>query len=88
MAPTLEQFAAHIVASGLLSAQELAQVQERLEPERRPRSAEELGKLLIHQGLLTPFQASCLWRGRTKGLVLGEYVVLDKLGQGGHGAWC
>jgi tRNA A-37 threonylcarbamoyl transferase component Bud32 len=85
MAPSLEQFTAHVVTSGLLSAEQLAQVQDRLAPERRPRSAEELGKLLVHQGLLTPFQASCLWRGRSKGLVLGEYVVLDKLGQGGMG---
>lgn len=34
------------------------------------------------------FQASCLWRGKTRGLVLGEYVVEDKIGQGGMGVVC
>ena len=85
MAPTIEQFAANVVASGLMSAEELAKCQAPLPPERRPSSAEELAKLLVRQRRLTPFQAKCLWQGDTKGLVFGEYVVLDKIGQGGMG---
>ena len=42
--------------------------------------------LLVRHGLLTDYQASCLDRGTTFGLVLGSYRVLDRLGSGGMGA--
>jgi len=34
---------------------------------------------------LTRFQAINVYQGRGKGLVYGEYIVLDKLGEGGMG---
>ena len=37
------------------------------------------------QGKLTKFQAQAVYQGKTRGLVVGNYVVLDKLGQGGMG---
>ena len=37
------------------------------------------------QGKLTKYQAQAVYQGKTKGLVFGEYVVLDKLGEGGMG---
>jgi len=40
---------------------------------------------MIARKQLTPFQAKALMRGRWKGLVLGNYIVLEKLGQGGMG---
>ena len=45
-----------------------------------------LAKLLIENQKLTPFQAKVLLRGRWQGLVLGNYAILQKLGQGGMGA--
>ena len=36
-------------------------------------------------GKLTKYQAQAVYQGKTKGLVFGEYVVLDKLGEGGMG---
>ncbi len=44
-----------------------------------------MAKQLIKQRKLTPFQARVLLKGRWKGLVLGNYVLLKKLGQGGMG---
>ncbi|MDG1897996.1 MAG: protein kinase [Fuerstiella sp.] len=44
-----------------------------------------MAKKLIKQRKLTPFQARVLLKGRWKGLVLGNYVLLKKLGQGGMG---
>ena len=35
--------------------------------------------------MLTPYQAGAVLQKKTKGLVLGNYVVLDKLGAGGGG---
>ena len=45
-----------------------------------------LAKLLIDNRKLTKFQAKLLLRGRWQGLVLGNYAILEKLGQGGMGA--
>jgi len=39
----------------------------------------------VHYGKLTVYQAGLVWQGKTKGLVFDEYIVLDKLGQGGMG---
>lgn len=51
-----------------------------------PSDSGELAKVLIDRGKLTPFQARSLLRGKWKGFVLGNYVILDKLGQGGMGS--
>ncbi|MBI1916733.1 MAG: serine/threonine protein kinase, partial [Planctomycetes bacterium] len=40
---------------------------------------------LIDEGLLTPYQAKQVAAGKGKELVLGQYRVLDELGQGGFG---
>ncbi len=47
---------------------------------------EVLLALLIQHDLLTEYQASCLDRGPSFGLVLGNYRVLDHLGTGGMGS--
>jgi response regulator RpfG family c-di-GMP phosphodiesterase len=41
--------------------------------------------LLVDHGLLTKYQAGRIGSGRTFGLVLGNYRVLDRLGAGGMG---
>lgn len=45
-----------------------------------------MAKALVGKKKLTPFQARVLLKGRWKGLVLGNYELLDKLGQGGMGS--
>jgi eukaryotic-like serine/threonine-protein kinase len=47
--------------------------------------ARHLAAELIRRGWLTPFQANQLARGRGQSLVLGPYVLLERLGQGGMG---
>jgi eukaryotic-like serine/threonine-protein kinase len=44
-----------------------------------------LAKALVRAGKLTPYQAAALSQGKTRGLVIGNYFVLDKLGAGGMG---
>jgi hypothetical protein len=77
MAVTLERFVQNLIASGLFSAGELTAFQERLPPEKRPKDPQGLARELIHAGKLTKYQAGLVYQGKTKGLVLGEYVVLD-----------
>ncbi len=36
-------------------------------------------------GKLTPYQAAAIYQKKSRGLLIGNYVILDKLGQGGMG---
>ncbi len=40
---------------------------------------------LVQRGWLTPFQANCVLAGQASSLLMGPYVILDRLGQGGMG---
>jgi eukaryotic-like serine/threonine-protein kinase len=44
-----------------------------------------VGPELVYRGWLTPFQALMIHRGRGHELLLGSYVLLDALGEGGMG---
>jgi serine/threonine protein kinase len=44
-----------------------------------------LARLLVQRGWLTPYQANQLFLGRGADLLLGNYVLLEKLGEGGMG---
>jgi serine/threonine protein kinase/formylglycine-generating enzyme required for sulfatase activity len=51
----------------------------------KPATAEELAKELYCESKLTKFQAQAIYQDKTRGLVVGNYVVLDRLGKGGMG---
>jgi formylglycine-generating enzyme required for sulfatase activity/tRNA A-37 threonylcarbamoyl transferase component Bud32 len=68
----------------LLELGQFVEVQTRLAPAcPDPRL---LAKELVKQGRLTPYQVNEIFRGRGKGLLLGSYVLMEKLGEGGMGA--
>ena len=85
MAVILDQFVQSLVDSGLMSADEVQAFIDGLGPENRPDSSEDLARLLFQRKKLTKFQAQAIYQGKTKGLVVGSYVVLDKIGSGGMG---
>ncbi|MFH1919212.1 MAG: serine/threonine-protein kinase [Planctomycetota bacterium] len=85
VAVAIEQFAEYLVRSGLFTAAGLSAFQDSFPPARRPRDAQELARELIGAGKLTKYQAAAALQGKTKGLVLGEYVVLEQIGKGGMG---
>jgi serine/threonine protein kinase len=85
MAITLQQFIERLTASGLMSAAEISAFQEGLPPAERPGDVKALVAALYRAGKITKYQAQAVYDGKTKGLVFGEYVVLDKLGEGGMG---
>lgn len=82
---SLEQFTKHLADSGLLSAADLSSLLSALESDQRPKDAEQFARELIRQKKLTKFQAEQIYSGKGKSLILGNYVILDKLGQGGMG---
>jgi len=81
----LDQFVQWLADSGLMTQGEIDSVLGSLPPSDKPQSGEDLAKLLYRRGKLTKYQAEALYKGKTKGLVMGNYVVLDKIGQGGMG---
>jgi hypothetical protein len=81
----LGTFIERLVYSGLMTAAELRQFQHTISPEDRPKTAEDLAKAMFRQGRLTKFQAHAVYQGKTRGLVMGNYVVLDRIGAGGIG---
>jgi serine/threonine protein kinase len=85
MAVTLEQFRENLVKSGLFTAEELAAFQQGLAPEKRAKDVKGLARELVQAKRLTKYQAAAIYQGKTRGLVLGEYVILDKIASGGMG---
>ncbi len=85
MAVTLERFVKRLIDSGLLTADEVAAFRDKLPADSHGESAQDLARALVRENKLTAYQAQAVYQGKGKSLVLGNYVVLDKLGQGGMG---
>ena len=81
--PTLEVFVQTLTSSGLMTRDEVQAFLATLPAEQRVADAEALARAMFKQGKLTRFQAQAVFLGKTRGLVVGNYVVLDKVGQGG-----
>ncbi|GIW82552.1 MAG: hypothetical protein KatS3mg105_4359 [Gemmatales bacterium] len=82
MPATLEQFVSGLQASGLMTAAEVEEIRASINSHGDINSAAER---LIRQKKLTPFQAQELIAGNASNLVFGDYLVLDKIGEGGMG---
>ncbi len=85
MTVILDQFVQSLVESGLIPADEIRAYLNGLPPEEKPTSGEDLAKLLVRRRKLTKFQAQAVYQDKTKALILGDYVLLDRIGQGGMG---
>lgn len=77
----LESFIDGLRKSGLVDEKEL----HRLVVTSAAEDPDSFAKELVEQDALTAYQARALSRGRWKGLVLGNYVIVEKLGKGGMG---
>jgi formylglycine-generating enzyme required for sulfatase activity/serine/threonine protein kinase len=81
---TLNDIADRLAASGLMSVGEIASLLADIS-EDRPTTPQQFVALLTQRGALTSYQAECVLAGHVETLVLDNYLVLDKLGQGGMG---
>jgi serine/threonine protein kinase/WD40 repeat protein len=80
---TLTAFVALLQKSHLLSAEQLAHVSGELTA-RFP-EAKALARELLRRNWLTAYQINQISHGKTGDLVLGSYVILERLGEGGMG---
>jgi len=85
MSRAADQFADSVIAAGLLSAGEVGALLAGMTEEARPRDGEALARLLVERGALTEFQCRELLSGSGTPLVLGDYVLLSRIGAGGMG---
>ena len=85
MAMPLDTFVGQVVESQLLTADELRLFIEGCRQDKRPQDGEQLARELVKQKKLTAYQAKAIYQGKGKSLMLGNYRILDKLGQGGMG---
>jgi serine/threonine protein kinase len=86
MAVTFAQFLERLTESGLMSADEIRSFQSSLPPDKlTPDNCQEFVRELVRLKHLTSFQATEIYKGQHRALVLGNYVLLDLLGQGGMG---
>src|SRR5947209_760492 len=69
--------------SGLLSDAQLAELEK--SPEASDPAPTPLARVIFQRGWLTRFQLNMIAAGSAKGLTVGPYVVLDRLGEGGMG---
>jgi eukaryotic-like serine/threonine-protein kinase len=77
-----QTFLANLRQSGLVESSQLDEVMLLLSDTNRGRV---IAREMVGRGLLTKFQAEMLLAGRTGGFQLGQYRILDQLGQGGMG---
>ena len=83
---TVEQFTQRLTASGVMSEDSLLDALSPLNGNvAEYADGEQLARELVKQKKLTKFQAEQIYAGKEKSLTLGNYVLLDKLGQGGMG---
>jgi serine/threonine protein kinase/formylglycine-generating enzyme required for sulfatase activity len=85
MAVNLEQFIKCLEDIELMSRADVQTVIDAVPAPVRPQDAEQLARELVRQKKLSEYQAKQIYAGVGRGLVLGNYVVLDLLGQGGVG---
>jgi serine/threonine protein kinase len=85
MTLSVADFTQRLTDSGLMDAAEVAEFLAKQPTDKQPVDAEQLARELVKHKKLTKFQAEQLYAGKGKSLVLGNYVILDKLGQGGMG---
>ena len=85
MSESHREFVELLAGSGLLSADEVFEFLDGLPLHEVPTDVRGLAQILVRHGKLTRFQARAICQGKARGLVMGNYVVLDELGRGGMG---
>ncbi|HEX4132145.1 MAG TPA: protein kinase, partial [Pirellulales bacterium] len=82
---TIARFLETLTSTGLLASAELTAVMVAAPSNARGNDADALARELVQQGKLTKFQAAALYQDKPDSLLLGNYVIVDKLGAGGMG---
>lgn len=85
MSISIKELLKNLTESDLLSDEEIRSIHDSIGSRPDVKSAESFARELVRQDHLTKLQAAAVLKGKTKNLVFGEYVVLEKVGSGGMG---
>jgi eukaryotic-like serine/threonine-protein kinase len=81
----LGKFIHELTENKLVESTDLEQLRQQVAARPGPCDSQALARELVRLGRLTTYQAAAVLQGKTKGLVIGNYTILDKLGAGGMG---
>ena len=79
------QFVDTLIQTQLMPEVEVRALSAKIFPDGALAGVDRLADELVRLGKLTPYQAAAVRQGKTKGLLIGDYVVLEKIGAGGMG---
>jgi eukaryotic-like serine/threonine-protein kinase len=74
-----------IRSSGVLGSRQLAEIKSKVLQGDYPMDSAALAERLVRDNLLTAFQAKRLLSNRPQGLIVGRYIILDRIGSGSMG---
>jgi CheY-like chemotaxis protein/tRNA A-37 threonylcarbamoyl transferase component Bud32 len=78
------EFIQNLSDSGLFTPEEVHKVLDTVSEVQAP-DGDAVARQLVDAGKLTPFQVEAVRERRFEGLVIGNYQIIDRLGQGGMG---
>ncbi len=78
-------FERFLTEAGLMTPASFRQFLGPLTAGPQPPGAEVIAQALVRAGVMTRYQAAAVYQNKTKGLFIGRYLVLDKIGAGGMG---
>ncbi len=82
---TVDQLASAVVRSGFMTADAMKAFWAAVAAGQRPKDGDGLAQSLVQAGKLSEFQAAELSAGSDTPLILGDYVLLARIGAGGMG---
>lgn len=85
MSVSVEGFLKHLSDSGVLSAEDISSVESQIPSTKMKNDASSLARELVRLNMLTQFQANALYNENPEPLILGNYLIQDKIGSGGMG---
>jgi serine/threonine-protein kinase len=74
-----------VYQSGVLTERQFAEVKARVQSGELPSESTALAERLVAERILTEYQIHRFLKSKSHGLVVGRYVILDRLGSGSMG---
>jgi serine/threonine-protein kinase len=71
--------------SGVLSEKQLAEIKTKILQGDYPMDSVALAERLVRDSILTSYQAKRFLANRSNGLIVGRYIILDRIGSGSMG---